>query len=92
MSLPLCVQVDTATNTLVTSGEFTGACTGYVLITPADWAGSMTIAELFTMPDPVVFASAFTATFGAVIGLAMVAHSIGAVAGFFDSKNELQEL
>lgn len=92
MTLPLCVAVDPATNALVATGEFSGACTGYVLITPADWAGSMTIAELFGFPDPLVFSGAFAATFGLVIGCAMVAHAVGSVAGFFDSKNDIQEL
>jgi hypothetical protein len=90
--LPLCVHLDQATNALIAAGEFTGECTGYVLITPADWAGSMTIAELFAMPDPVAFGSVFTAAFSAVIGLAVLAHTLGVVSGFFDSKNDIQEL
>jgi len=92
MALPLCVHVDQATGALTAAGEFSGACTGYVLITPADWAGSVTIAQIFAFPDPLVFAAAFSATFGAVLGCAVVAHAIGQVAGFFDPKNDIQEL
>ncbi len=90
--LPLCVHLDQATNALIAAGEFTGECTGYVLMTPADWAGSMTVAQLFAFPDPLVFAAAFTSSFGAVIGCAVVAHAVGSVAGFFDSKHDIQEL
>lgn len=90
--LPLCVHLDQATNALIAAGEFTGECAGYVLMTPADWAGSMTVAQLFAFPDPLVFAAAFTASFGAVIGCAVVAHAVGSVAGFFDSKHDIQEL
>lgn len=88
--LPLCVHLDSATNALVAAGEFTGECTGYILMTPADWAGSLTIAQLFAFPDPLAFAATFTAAFGAVTGCAAVAHAIGSVAGFFDHK-EVQE-
>ncbi|MEF9673143.1 hypothetical protein QNM99_16990 [Pseudomonas sp. PCH446] len=52
--LPLCVVID-SNNNLVAQGEFSGDCTGYVLQTPADFAGSMTIAALFSYPDPVDF-------------------------------------
>lgn len=90
--LPLCVHLDPATNALIAAGEFTGDCTGYVLITPADWAGSMTVAQLFAFPDPLAFGAAFTAVFSLVIGCAVVAHMVGAVAGFFDAKNALEEL
>lgn len=90
--LPLCVHLDQATSALIAAGEFTGECTGYVLMTPADWAGSMTVAQLFAFPDPLAFAAAFTASFGAVCGCAVVAHAIGSVAGFFDTKNDVQEL
>lgn len=90
--LPLCVHLDQMTNALIAAGEFTGECTGYVLMTPADWAGSMTVAQLFAFPDPLVFAAAFTASFGAVTGCAVVAHAVGSVAGFFDSKHDIQEL
>lgn len=90
--LPLCVHLDPATNALVAAGEFTGECNGYLLITPADWAGSMTIAQLFAFPDPVVFASTFMSTFGIVLGCAVVGHAVGSVAGFFDAKNTLEEL
>jgi len=92
MALPLCVYVDQATNALVAAGEFTGECTGYVLITPADWAGSMTVAELFGFPDPLVFGATFTAAFGAVLGCAVVAHAVGSVAGFFNPINSVEEL
>ncbi|PZE11970.1 hypothetical protein DMX10_17950 [Pseudomonas sp. 57B-090624] len=85
--MPLCVVVD-STGALVSRGEFTGECNGYVLMTPADYAGSMTIAQLFGWPDPVAFASAFMASFGIVLRCAVVAHTVGSVAGFFDSSKE----
>jgi hypothetical protein len=90
--LPLCVHLDPVTNALIAAGEFTGECAGYVLMTPADWAGSLTIAQLFAFPDPLAFAATFTATFGAVLGCAVVSHAVGTVAGFFDPKNDVQEL
>ena len=90
--LPLCVHLDPATNALVAAGEFTGECTGYILMTPAGYAGSMTIAELFGFPDPLVFAATFTAVFGAVLGCAVVAHSVGSVSSFFDSIKTIEEL
>lgn len=92
MALPLCVHLEPVTNALVAAGEFTGECTGYVLMTPADFAGSMTVAELFGFPDPLVFGATFTAAFGAVLGCAVVAHAVGCVAGFFDPINSLEEL
>ncbi|WP_158545614.1 hypothetical protein [Pseudomonas sp. 57B-090624] len=48
----------------------------------------MTIAQLFGWPDPVAFASAFMASFGIVLRCAVVAHTVGSVAGFFDSSKE----
>lgn len=90
--LPLCVVLDPNTNALVAAGEFTGDCTGYVLITPADWAGSMTVAQVFQFPDATTFASAFGLVFGLVLGCAALANVIGSVAGFFDSKNSIEEL
>lgn len=89
--LPLCVNLDPATNALVAAGEFTGDCSGYLLITPADWAGAITIAQVFQFPEPELFAAAFMASFGAVLGCAVVAHAVGSVAGFFDAKNSLEE-
>lgn len=88
MALPLCVYVDQATNALVAAGEFTGECTGYVLITPADWAGAITIAQLFAMPDGVQLAAAFATFFGLVFGPAAIAHLVGRVSGFFDHDKE----
>jgi hypothetical protein len=82
--LPLCVHIDPATNALVAAGEFTGECTGYVLITPADWAGSMTIAELFGTPEPLLMTAAFASFFGLVFGPAAIAHLVGRVSGMFD--------
>lgn len=90
--LPLCVHLDPATNALVAAGEFTGECTGYILMTPADFAGSMTIAQLFGFPDPLMFAATFTAAFGAVLGCAVVAHAVGSVSGFFNPINSVEEL
>lgn len=89
--LPLCVVIDSE-NRLVAQGEYDGNCTGYVLQTPADFAGSMTIAGLFGYPDPVAFGAAFAACFGLVIFLAAVASSVGEVAGFFSSTTQVEEL
>ncbi|MDU9415002.1 hypothetical protein [Pseudomonas sp. zfem005] len=86
--LPLCVHLDPVTNALVAAGEFTGECTGYLLITPADWAGSMTVAQLFALPDPGMAAVAFTTPFMLCLALAYVASAVGAVAGFWDSTQE----
>ncbi len=89
--LPLCVVID-SDNRLVAQGEFTGECTGYVLQTPADFAGSMTIAGLFGFPEPAAFGAAFAACFGLVIFLASVASTVGEVAGFFSSTSQVEEL
>lgn len=86
--LPLCVHVDPDTHQLVADGEFSAECTGYVLITPADWAGSMTVAKLFDLPDPVMASAAFTTPFMLTLALAYVANAVGAVAGFWDSVQE----
>lgn len=83
MAMPLCITVD-ADNQLVNSGQFTGDCTGYVLMTAADYTGSMTMAQLFGPPDAEVFAAFFMGFFGLVLGCAVVAHAVGSVAGFFD--------
>ena len=85
--LPLCIVVDES-GRLVSQGEFTGDCTGYVLMTPADFAGSMTVAQLFGWPAPVAFGAAYTTAFGVVLGCAVVAHTIGSLAGFFDTNRE----
>lgn len=89
--LPLCVVVD-SDNRLVAMGEFNGDCTGYVLQTPADFAGSMTIAGLFGYPDPVAVGAAFATCFGLVIFLAAVATTVGEVSGFFSSTTQVEEL
>lgn len=89
--LPLCVNLDPQTNALVAAGEFTGECAGYLLITPADWAGSLTIAQIFAFPDPAMFAATFFGAFGAVLGCAVVGHAVGSVAGFFDHNTTLVE-
>ena len=89
--LPLCVVID-SNNNLVAQGEFSANCTGYVLQTPADFAGSMTIAGLFSYPDPVEFGSVFGACFGLVIFLAAIATSVGEVSGFFSSTTQVEEL
>ncbi|MCU9948259.1 hypothetical protein [Pseudomonas sp. PDM13] len=85
--MPLCIVID-STGALVSQGEFTGECNGYVLMTAADYAGSMTIAQLFGWPDPAAFGTAFMTSFGIVLGCAVVAHTVGSVAGFFDSSKE----
>lgn len=85
--MPLCVVLDPS-GALVSQGQFTGECTGYVLMTAADYAGAMTVGQLFAAPSPVTFAGAFMAAFGAVLGCAVVAHAVGSVAGFFDSSKE----
>lgn len=90
--LPLCVHLEPGTNALIAAGEFTGECTGYVLITPADWAGTLMLSDLFALPSVYQFGAVFGGVFGTVVGLAMLAHSVGSVAGFFDSKNDIQEL
>lgn len=89
--LPLCIVLD-SDNRLVAQGEFTGECTGYVLQTPADFAGSMTIAGLFQYPDPVNFGLAFGTTFGLVLFLAAVSSTVGEVSGFFSSTTQVEEL
>lgn len=91
MALPLCVHLDAATNALIAAGEFTGECTGYVLITPADWAGSMTVAQLFAFPDIGQLTAAFACFFGLVFGPAAIAHLVGRVSGMFD-HNHFEEL
>jgi len=88
MTLPLCVVIDQASGALVSAGEFTGDCTGYLLITPADWAGSVTIAELFAFPEATQLAAAFACFFGLVFGPAALAHLVGRVSGFFDHERE----
>lgn len=88
MALPLCVVLDQATGALVSAGEFTGECSGWLLVTPADWAGSVTIAELFAFPDAIQLGAAFASFFGLVVGPAAIAHLVGAVAGFFDHSTE----
>lgn len=85
--MPLCIVVNDS-GELVSQGQFTGDCNGYVLMTAADYAGSMTVAQLFGWPDPVAFGAAFTTTFGIVLGCAVVAHTVGSVAGFFDNPRE----
>ncbi|WP_324709577.1 hypothetical protein [Pseudomonas citronellolis] len=85
--MPLCIVVDQS-GALVSQGEFTGECTGYVLMTAADYAGSMTIAQLFGWPDPAAFGAAFTTAFGIVLGCSVVAHTVGSIAGFFDTARE----
>ncbi|WP_074813067.1 hypothetical protein [Pseudomonas syringae] len=89
--LPLCVGLD-ADNRLVALGEYSADCAGYVLQTPADFAGSMTIAGLFGFPDPVAFGLAFSAAFGLVLFLAAVASTVGEVSGFFSSTTQVEEL
>ena len=89
--LPLCVVID-SDRRLVVQGEFDGNCTGYVLQTPADFAGSMTIAGLFSYPEPVAFGAAFAACFGLVIFLAAIASTVGEVSGFFSSTTQVEEL
>jgi len=89
--LPLCVVLD-SDNRLVAQGEFSGDCTGYVLQTPADFAGSMTIAGLFAYPEPAAFGLAFGTTFGLVLFLAAVASTVGEVSGFFSSTSQVEEL
>lgn len=86
MAMPLCVVVDTD-GRLVSQGEFSGDCTGWILVTPADWAGSMTLAKLFEFPDPVAFGAVFGSTFGLILFLAAIASMVGTVAGFFDSTD-----
>lgn len=84
MAMPLCINVD-ADGRLVSKGEYTGDCTGWILVTPADWAGSMTLTKLFEFPDPVMFGAVFTSMFGLILFLAAIATMVGSVAGFFDS-------
>jgi hypothetical protein len=90
--LPLCVHLDPATNALIAAGEYTGECTGYILITPADWVGTLMLSDVFAFPSAMHLGGVFAGVFGTVIGLAMLAHTVGTVAGFFDSKNDIQEL
>lgn len=86
--MPLCVYADVETGFLHTVGQLSESCTGYVLMTAADYAGSLTITQLFGWPEPEAFGLAFMAAFGAVLGCAVVAHVVGSVAGFFDSARE----
>ena len=91
MQQPLCITVDSDGH-LLSQGEYSGDCTGYVLQTPADFAGSMTVAALFQYPDPVAFGAAFATTFGLTLFLAAVASTVGEVSGFFSSTAQVEEL
>lgn len=82
---PLCVYQDADTSYLYTSGQVDESCTGYVLMTIQDYAGSIGFTQLFGYPDPLEFGLVFSLCFGVVLGFAVWAHSVGAVAGMFNS-------
>jgi hypothetical protein len=88
MPIPLCVYSDPDTSFLYTTGQMTEQCVGYVLMTSADYAGAMTLSQLFGWPDPLVFGGIFTTCLGIVLGFAAWANAVGVVASMFNTSND----
>lgn len=89
--LPLCVVLDGGNN-LVAKGEYNGECTGYVLMTAAEYSGVKTNGELWQFPDALAFGGVFSAVFAMVLFFTMISTMVGEVAGFFGSTTQTEEL
>ena len=89
--MPLCVVLDGGNN-LVAKGEYNGECTGYVLMTAAEYSGVKTNGELWSFPEPAVFAAVFSGTLAMVLFFTYISTLVGEVAGFFGSTTQTEEL
>jgi len=63
----LCVALET-NGTLTPTGQSAADCTGYMLVTPSDYAQLSTLDALFSMPDPTTAAAYFTWINVSIIG------------------------
>jgi hypothetical protein len=79
----LCVQLQ-VDGTLVPTGEAIDACTGYVLLSPAEHAWSSLLHQAFDAPDLASATELFVGGFGLVLLIYVGARIAGAVASFFD--------
>lgn len=89
--MPLCVTI-LETGELVSSGQLSESCNGYVLMTVGDYSQSLTLGQVFAIPDIAQLAALFSFSSGLVISLALVAHLVGTVAGFFNSSSKEETL
>lgn len=91
MSMPLCVDV-LETGELVSTGQLSESCMGYVLMTVGDYSQSLTLGQIFAVPETSQLAMLFSFATGLVVSLALVAHLVGTVAGFFNYSSKEETL
>ncbi|PZU29336.1 MAG: hypothetical protein DI584_03130 [Stenotrophomonas sp.] len=80
--MALCVAL-AQDGTLIPTGQPVGECTGYVLVSSSEHAVYGLINQVFATPTPEQAAGWFSASFGAVVGMFVVARIAGTVANFF---------
>lgn len=85
--MPLCVEA-LESGHLVTTGQLTSDCKGYALMTVGDYSQALTLGQVFAIPDYTTLAALFSFSTGLVLSLALVAHLVGTVAGFFNSSSK----
>ena len=80
MALCVSLQID---GTLAPTGQAVGECTGYVLVSSAEYGVYQAVNQAFATPTPELAMGWFVGSLGAVMFWYMVARMAGSVANFF---------
>jgi hypothetical protein len=87
--MALCVQ-STVDGFLQVVGDYSEACTGFVVMTASEYASTPTLAALFTVPDSSAIATAFLSAMSLPLILWLTSWGFGVVVSFIDRETELQ--
>lgn len=87
--MALCVAV--AGQTLSVVGDYTEACSGYALMTAAEYASTPTLAALFATPDSEGVRQAFMAGLSLPLILWLSAWGFGVAVNWFNERQQLNE-
>lgn len=80
--MAVCVAL-AADGTLHPTGQSVEACVGYVLVTGSEHSFYALAYQVFASPTPAQAAGWFVGTWGAVVGMFVVARIVGTVAAMF---------
>ncbi|MCD9096529.1 hypothetical protein [Luteimonas fraxinea] len=83
--MAVCVAL-ASDGTLHPTGQSVEACTGFVLVSGSEHSFYALAYQAFATPTPEQAAGWFVGTFGAVVGMFVLARIVGTVAGMFNSS------
>lgn len=81
MALCVALLVD---GTLVPTGQAVAECTGYLLVTPAEYGWLDLMQQAFAAPSVELATQYFIGGFGGVLSIYVVARICGAIGSYFD--------